>query len=774
MAISKVVYDGNTLIDLTSDSVNASNLSKGTTAHNAAGEQIVGTFEQAQSDWNQNDETAVDYVKNRPFYTKNPVETVLVEESTVSFAEAHEGIYGAEILPMFLATAGETYTVYWDGTAYECICVNYMGYPVLGNLSIAFGGGDTGEPFAIMMSNEYIVIYTTDASASHTFSISKVLQEIVKIDTKYLPFMPKPDGESYLTFKSQNSFKIGAHENTKSWNGTLEYFSSDNTWTVWDGTSYLSAVTNGAEYVLYLRGTGNTVITGGQNPFKFLGSDIACIGNIETLLDYVTVEAGEHPTMANNCYAFMFYGWTGLTQAPELPATTLAQSCYGYMFYDCASLTQAPELPATTMASYCYSEMFSYCTSLKQAPKISATTVADYCFYYMFRHCESLARAPELPATTMASYCYQGMFSSCTSLTQAPELPATTMARSCYQSMFNGCTSLTQIPELPATTMGVQCYANMFDGCTSLKLSETKTEEYTQEYRIPSSGDGTTSLDSLDRMFYSTGGTFTGTPNINTTYYLSSGNMIARGNEIATLNGYVQNMIDDAVEIPSTLPNPNAITFTGAVTGVYDGSTPMSVNIPIAPTKTSQLTNDSGFLTSHQDISGKQDKLIAGENIIIASDGKTISATGGGAETLFVTITDNNGTLSADKSYSDILDAIHAGIPVIVNYAGAGLPLIQTYAEGSAFGTIMCDETGVGTIIIEITPNGEVNDMSAAVAALPNPQAITFTGTVTGSYDGSEPLSVNIPTAPTKTSQLTNDSGYLTLETLPKYGGETE
>ena len=98
-------------------------------------------------------------------------------------------------------------------------------------------------------------------------------------------------------------------------------------------------------------------------------------------------------------------------------------------------------------------------------------------------------------------------------------------------------------------------------------------------------------------MFYSTGGTFTGTPNINTTYYLSSDNMIARSTEIATLNGYVKNMIDTAVEIPSTLPNPNAITFTGAVTGVYDGSTPMSVNIPTAPTKTSQLTNDSGYLT---------------------------------------------------------------------------------------------------------------------------------------------------------------------------------
>ena len=747
MAISKVVYDGNTLIDLTSDSVNASNLSKGTTAHNAAGEQIVGTFEQVQSDWNQNDETAVDYVKNRPFYTGNPVETVLVEESTLTFREVGDGIYATEIPPTFLATAGKTYTVYWDSTSYECTCVD-IGYPVLGNLSIAFDGSDTGEPFVILMSNEYIVIYTSDTSASHTFSISKVAPEVVKVDTKYLPFMPKPRGKSYLTFSSQNIFSLETSGNTKTWNGTLEYFSSDNTWAVWEGTGALSAVTNGAEYVLYLRGIGNTVITGSQYPFKFLGSDIACIGNIETLLDYVTVEAGEHPAMATHCYE--------------------------YMFSDCSSLIQAPELPATTLSANCYKNMFSGCSSLIQAPELPATTLADNCYEYMFYKCSSLIQAPELPATTLAANCYAFMFYECPSLIQAPELPATTLVTHCYEYMFSGCSSLIQAPELPATTLAFRCYKDMFSSCTSLKLSETKTEEYIQEYRIPSSGDGTTSLDSLDRMFYSTGGTFTGTPNINTTYYLSSDNMIVRGTEIATLNGYVQNMIDDAVEIPSTLPNPNAITFTGAVTGVYDGSTPMSVNIPTAPTKTSQLTNDSGFLTSHQDISGKQDKLIAGENITIASDGKTISATGGRAETLFVTITDNNGALSADKSYSDILDAIHAGIPVIVNYAGTGLPLIQTYADGSAFGTIICDETGVATIIIEITLNGEVNDMSAAVAALPNPQAITFTGAVTGSYDGSAPLSVNIPTAPTKTSQITNDSGYLTLATLPKYGGESE
>lgn len=48
----------------------------------------------------------------------------------------------------------------------------------------------------------------------------------------------------------------------------------------------------------------------------------------------------------------------------------------------------------------------------------------------------------------------------------------------------------------------------------------------------------------------------------------------------------VQNDINDintmlnGIEIPTTLPNPNPLTFTGAVEGSYDGSNPLSVNIP--------------------------------------------------------------------------------------------------------------------------------------------------------------------------------------------------
>lgn len=43
MAISKVIYGGNTLIDLTADSVTADKLLKDITAHGADGEPIVGT-----------------------------------------------------------------------------------------------------------------------------------------------------------------------------------------------------------------------------------------------------------------------------------------------------------------------------------------------------------------------------------------------------------------------------------------------------------------------------------------------------------------------------------------------------------------------------------------------------------------------------------------------------------------------------------------------------------------------------------------------------------
>ena len=146
--------------------------------------QIDGST--TQPDWNQNDATQPDYVKNRPFYTGDLVETVLVEETTATFSD-EGGIYAAEVTSTFLATVGETYKVSWDGTTYESVCIEYRaGLFAIGNLSIAGAGADTGEPFVIVPNGSSIFIYTPDTSGTHTFSISGLTAEVVKIPDKYV------------------------------------------------------------------------------------------------------------------------------------------------------------------------------------------------------------------------------------------------------------------------------------------------------------------------------------------------------------------------------------------------------------------------------------------------------------------------------------------------------------------------------------------------------------------------------------------------------------
>ena len=336
----------------------------------------------------------------------------------------------------------------------------------------------------------------------------------------------------YLTFSSPSSFTLAVRDAKKHWDGTMEYSTDKTAWDTWDGTTTLSSTTSGSDNVLYLRGTGNTKIgyysenKGDYIPWKINGTDVRCDGNIETLLDYATVEAGQHPIMADECFAGLFMGCTSLTQAPELSATTLTDYCYQSMFQGCTSLTQAPVLHATTLANLCCESMFYGCTSLTSAPTLPATTLANFCYKSMFYGCTSLTQAPALLATTLAGNCYESMFEGCTSLTRVPTLLATTLGASCYYRMFYGCTSLAYVPALPATKLENSCYQSMFYGCTSLKLSSTQTGEYIQEYRIPVSGTGVMATFALADMFYNTGGTFTDNPEINTTYYLSNTNTI--------------------------------------------------------------------------------------------------------------------------------------------------------------------------------------------------------------------------------------------------------
>jgi hypothetical protein len=190
--------------------------------------------------------------------------------------------------------------------------------------------------------------------------------------------------QNYLTFSSGNPFSISF--TAKHWDGVLEYSTDTQNWYEWDASEI-----NSSGNVLYLRGTGNTVITNGTSASHAMtltsptSSGISCTGNIMTLLDYKSPETA---AMGVRCFAQMFSG-SGITAAPELPATTLVDSCYRSMFIGCANLEAAPELPATTLAANCYRYMFSG-SGITAAPELPATTLVDSCYRNILYGCTNI------------------------------------------------------------------------------------------------------------------------------------------------------------------------------------------------------------------------------------------------------------------------------------------------------------------------------------------------------------------------------------------------
>ena len=152
-----------------------------------------------QSDWNQNDKTQPDYVKNRPFYTGDLVETEIVPQITVTFSEM-AGMMGSTLLESFDAVEGQTYTISWDGTDYVCTCILYNGGQFFGNLGVFGFGDDTGEPFTFV-HGEMWEVYTTESETEHVIGITGNVAPIAKIDKKYLPkfseVLPEPFWEKY-------------------------------------------------------------------------------------------------------------------------------------------------------------------------------------------------------------------------------------------------------------------------------------------------------------------------------------------------------------------------------------------------------------------------------------------------------------------------------------------------------------------------------------------------------------------------------------------------
>lgn len=137
-------------------------------------------------DWNQNDETAHDYIKNRPFYTDDPVETVLLDNVSVTIEDDGNGIIETQIA----FTEGDTYKVEWNGTAYECVAyIPKAGAPVvIGNGAIFDLDGGNGEPFIMHSMGRALSLSSQEPPGTYTVSIAEKKGGIHEIDKKYLGY----------------------------------------------------------------------------------------------------------------------------------------------------------------------------------------------------------------------------------------------------------------------------------------------------------------------------------------------------------------------------------------------------------------------------------------------------------------------------------------------------------------------------------------------------------------------------------------------------------
>ena len=119
-----------------------------------------------------------------------------------------------------------------------------------------------------------------------------------------------------------------------------------------------------------------------------------------------------------------------------------------------------------------------------------------------------------------------------------------------------------------------------------------------------------------------------------------------------------------------------------------------------------------------------------------------------------VNITRNSdGTYSADKTFEEIVQAYNEGkYNIVANLMGSYIiPLLAIVVKHAAlFGSVL-NQGGriVDSVVIGIAPDNSIQTIQTPLATetskLPNPYPLTFTGAVSGTYDGSSAKTIEIP-----------------------------
>ena len=181
------------------------------------------------------------------------------------------------------------------------------------------------------------------------------------------------------------------------------------------------------------------------------------------------------------------------------------------------------------------------------------------------------------------------------------------------------------------------------------------------------------------------------------------------------------------------------------------------LNKPTIPTKTSQLTNDSGYITEHQSLDNyyTKEQTDSSINTVLGAVNEAVAAVPqtydiGWLLNLISTSADGTATLTAEQ-FNEIKAAYDAG-KIFVTHSNVYSSIISIYEGTTAIGLITLSGSDIVTMLAIISRNGIYN------ASLFDNRFITQYD-LTGYAKASD--------IPTKTSQLTNDSGFAKASDVP-------
>lgn len=171
------------------------------------GQEKIAPSHLYQPDWNQNDESAADFIKNRLFDGRKPT----WDDIGMSEVCIFEGVAlevpsdGLPIEPNDAPGIGDVVNVIFDGSAYSCVASNFFDMPLVGDATLVTGEGEsTGEPFAMLFVEKTVAsLVVKDTTKPHDISVSANLKVAIP-DVYYSSFAKvfyygQGDDEGYLT-----------------------------------------------------------------------------------------------------------------------------------------------------------------------------------------------------------------------------------------------------------------------------------------------------------------------------------------------------------------------------------------------------------------------------------------------------------------------------------------------------------------------------------------------------------------------------------------------